>query len=142
MEIDEDNLTPGMKQYVAVKQKYPDCLVLFRMGDFYETFYDDAVTAARDLEITLTSRGKGEKKAPLAGIPYHALETYLARLVRKGHKVVIVEQIEDPKLAKGLVKRDVVRIVTPGTVMESSILDSKSNNYLMSLYINGDNFSA
>lgn len=130
-----------MRQYVAVKQKHKDCIVLFRMGDFYETFYDDAVTVARDLEITLTSRGKGEKKAPLAGIPYHALDNYLAKLVRKGHKVAIVEQVEDPKLAKGLVKRDVVRIVTPGTIIESQMLDSKSNNYLASLYVKKDKFS-
>jgi DNA mismatch repair protein MutS len=141
MEIDESNLTPAMKQFVAVKKKYPDCLVLFRMGDFYETFYNDAITASRDLEITLTSRGKGEKKAPLAGIPYHALDNYLARLVKKGHKVAIVEQVENPKEAKGLVKRDVVRVVTPGTIIESSILDSKSNNYLSSLYVKGDKFS-
>ncbi len=141
MEIDISKLTPAMRQYVSIKQKHPDCLVLFRMGDFYETFYDDAVTAARDLEITLTSRGSGEKKAPLAGIPFHALETYLAKLVNKGHKVVIVEQVEDPKLAKGLVKRDVVRIVTPGTIIESSILNAKTNNYISSLYVKGDKYS-
>lgn len=136
-----NNLTPAMKQYVEVKQKYPDCLVMFRMGDFYEMFYDDAVTASRELEITLTSRGKDEKKAPLAGVPYHAIEQYLARLVRKGYKIVIVEQVEDPKLAKGLVKRDVVRIVTPGTVMESSMLDAKSNNYIASLNVNDTRYS-
>ncbi|MBI2549358.1 DNA mismatch repair protein MutS [Candidatus Woesearchaeota archaeon] len=127
------DLTPGMRQYVQVKNQHPDCLVLFRMGDFYETFYEDAKTAARELEITLTSRGKGEKKAPLAGIPYHALEPYLAKLVKKGYKVCIVEQLEDPKQAKGLVKRGVTRIVTPGTVIESALLQERTNNYLMAI---------
>ena len=136
-----NNLTPAMKQYVEVKQRYPDCLVMFRMGDFYEMFYEDAITASRELEITLTSRGKDEKKAPLAGVPYHAVEQYLARLVRKGYKIVIVEQVEDPKLAKGLVKRDVVRIITPGTVMESSMLDSRANNYIASLNVNDSRYS-
>ena len=96
---------------MKVKNENPDCIILFRMGDFYETFFDDAKTIARELQITLTSRGKGETKAPLAGIPYHALDPYLAKLVKKGYKVGIVEQIEDPKKAKGLVKRDLVRIV-------------------------------
>lgn len=141
IDIPEKNLTPAMKQFVAVKNKYPECLVLFRMGDFYETFYEDAVIASKDLEITLTSRGKGEKKAPLAGIPYHALDNYLAKLVKKGHKVAIVEQVEDPKFAKGIVKRDVVRIITPGTIIESSILNSKTYNYLASLYVQGENFA-
>ncbi|MFH1637359.1 MAG: DNA mismatch repair protein MutS [Candidatus Woesearchaeota archaeon] len=141
MGIDSSNLTPAMKQFHEVKQKYPDGIVLFRMGDFYETFYDDAKTAAKELDITLTSRGKGEKKAPLAGIPYHALEPYLAKLVKKGYKVVIVEQVEDPKKAKGLVKRDVVRVVTPGTVIEQSILDEKSNNYIMAIAVKEDEYS-
>lgn len=127
------DLSPGMRQYVQVKNQHPDCLVLFRMGDFYETFYEDAKTAARELEITLTARGKGEKKAPLAGIPYHALEPYLAKLVKKGYKVCIVEQLEDPKKAKGLVKRGVTRIVTPGTVIESALLQERANNYLMAV---------
>lgn len=122
-----------MKQYQEAKRAHPDCLILLRMGDFYETFYEDAVTAARELEITLTSRGKGDKKAPLAGIPYHALEPYLARLIKKGHKVAIIEQLEDPKLAKGLVKRGLLRIVTPGTVIESSMLDEKENNFIMAV---------
>ncbi|MFT4304223.1 MAG: DNA mismatch repair protein MutS [Candidatus Woesearchaeota archaeon] len=127
-----DNLTPGMRQYMQVKEKHPDCIVLFRMGDFYETFYQDAKTAARELDITLTSRGKDEKKAPLAGIPYHAATPYISKLVKKGYKVCIVEQIEDPKKAKGLVKRDVVRIVTPGTLTDEIML-SDSNNYIMSI---------
>ncbi|MBU1626221.1 DNA mismatch repair protein MutS, partial [bacterium] len=133
-------LSPGMKQYFEVKDQYPDCIVLFRMGDFYETFYEDAKTAARELDITLTARGKGEKRAPLAGIPYHALDAYLGKLVKKGYKVCIVEQLEDPKLAKGLVKRGVTRIVTPGTVLEDSILSQNTNNYLVSLNKEQDAF--
>ena len=126
-------LTPGMQQYMNIKNKNPDCIILFRMGDFYETFFEDAKTIARELEITLTSRGKDESKAPLAGIPYHAIEPYLAKLVKKGYKVGIVEQTEDPKYAKGLVKRDLVRIITPGTVVDSSILEQHKNNYILSL---------
>ncbi|MBI2666591.1 hypothetical protein HYX13_03190 [Candidatus Woesearchaeota archaeon] len=133
LDIPSHALTPGMRQYQEVKQQHPDCLVMLRMGDFYEMFYADAVTASKELEITLTSRGTGEKKAPLAGVPFHALETYLGKLVKKGYKVAIVEQLEDPKLAKGLVKRGLTRIVTPGTVMESSLLDEKENNYIIAL---------
>lgn len=125
-------LTPGMQQYMDIKNANPDCIILFRMGDFYETFFDDAVTIARELEITLTSRGQGDSKAPLAGIPYHAIEPYLAKLVKKGYKVGIVEQTEDPKFAKGLVKRELVRIITPGTVVDSSMLNNSSNNYILS----------
>ncbi len=131
--IDYDDLTPGMKQYQEAKRAHPDCLIMLRMGDFYEMFYEDAVTASRELEITLTARGKGDKRAPLAGVPFHALETYLARLIRKGHKVAIVEQLEDPKKAKGLVQRGIVRIITPGTIIESSMLNEKENNYLLAL---------
>src|SRR3989344_9434001 len=127
---DPQNLTPGMRQYLAAKKENPDCLIMLRMGDFYEMFYDDAITAARELEITLTARGQGEKRAPLAGIPFHALEPYLGRLVKKGYKVAIIEQLEDPKKAKGLVKRGLVRIVTPGTIIESSMLNEKENNYV------------
>ncbi|MBW2998234.1 DNA mismatch repair protein MutS, partial [Candidatus Woesearchaeota archaeon] len=121
-------LTPGMRQYMEIKDKHPDCIVLFRMGDFYETFFEDAKTVSRVLDITLTARGKGEKRAPLAGIPYHALDNYLAKLVKRGFKVCMVEQLEDPKKTKGLVKRGVTRIVTPGTVIEDNIL-TKSNNF-------------
>ncbi len=126
-------LTPAMQQYMKIKQQYPDCIVLFRMGDFYETFYEDAKTVSKELEIVLTKRGKGEKQAPLAGVPFHALDNYLARLIKKGYKVAIVEQIEDPKFAQGLVKRDLMRIVTPGTVIESSMLSDKQNNYIVCL---------
>jgi len=122
-----------MQQYMKVKNKHPDCIILFRMGDFYETFYEDAKLIAKELSITLTKRGTGETEAPLAGIPYHAISPYLAKLVKKGYKVGIVEQAEDPKYAKGLVKRELVRIITPGTVMEPLILSEKSNNYLLSL---------
>ncbi len=133
LDVPLKDLTPGMRQYQEVKCQHPDCLVMLRMGDFYEMFYADAVTAARELEITLTSRGVGEKKAPLAGVPFHALENYLGKLVKKGYKVALVEQLEDPKLAKGLVKRGLVRIVTPGTVMESSVLNERENNYIVAL---------
>ncbi len=126
-------LTPAMQQYMNIKNKHPDCVVMFRMGDFYELFYEDAKTAARELDIVLTSRGKGESKAPLAGIPYHAIEPYLAKLVKKGYKVAICEQMEDPKKAKGLVKRDLVRIITPGTLIDSIMLDEKRNNYIMAI---------
>lgn len=127
------HLSPGMRQYMEVKQKHPDCIVLFRMGDFYEIFYSDAKTAAKELDITLTSRGKGEKKAPLAGIPYHSAQPYIAKLVKRGYKVCMVEQTEDPKKAKGLVKRDVVRIITPGTLIDEMMLPDKSNNYIAAL---------
>ena len=133
-------LTPGMKQYMEAKNQNPDAICLFRMGDFYETFYDDAKTIARELNIVLTSRGKGETKAPLAGIPYHALEQYLAKLIRKGYKVAIVEQLEDPKKAKGLVKRGIVRIVTLGTLIEDSMLDERSNNYIFSVLKQEDSY--
>ncbi|MDP3919000.1 MAG: DNA mismatch repair protein MutS, partial [Nanoarchaeota archaeon] len=133
--MDPSNLTPAMRQFAQLKEQYPDCVIMFRMGDFYEMFYEDAELAAKELEITLTSRGKGERKAPLAGLPYHALDPYLKKFVKKGYKVAICEQLEDPKKAKGLVKRGVVRIVTPGTLYEQ---DEKHNNYIMSLFVHGD----
>lgn len=140
LQVAEQHLTPGMRQYRDAKRDNPDCLIMLRMGDFYEMFYEDAVTAARDLEITLTSRGKGEKAAPLAGIPYHALDNYLGRLIKKGHKVAIIEQLEDPKKAKGLVKRGLVRIVTPGTLIESSLLDANENNYIIAISAQAENY--
>lgn len=133
--MDPENLTPAMKQYVELKKEYGDCVIMFRMGDFYEMFYEDAILASKELEITLTSRGKFEKKAPLAGIPYHALEPYLVKFVKRGYKVAICEQLEDPKKAKGLVKRGVVRIVTPGTLLEQQ---SQHNSFIMSLYVHAD----
>ena len=109
-------LTPMMQQYVKTKEEYQDCILFYRLGDFYEMFFEDALTASRELEITLTGKDCGlEERAPMCGIPYHAVEGYLTKLVKKGYKVAICEQVEDPKMAKGLVKREVVRIVTPGT---------------------------
>jgi DNA mismatch repair protein MutS len=123
-----------MEQYFRIKESYKDCILLYRMGDFYEMFGEDAIIGSKALEITLTSREKGKKeRIPLCGVPWHALDSYLPTLVSKGYKVAICEQMEDPKFAKGLVDRDVVRIVTPGTVLESTVLDSKTNNYLMAI---------
>lgn len=127
-------LTPAMQQHAGMKEKYPDCLLLFRMGDFYETFGEDAKIASKALNITLTARRAGMGgKIPLAGVPYHALDHYLKILIKKGFKVAICEQVEDPKLAKGIVKREVVRVVTPGTIIEPDMLDGNTNNYLMSI---------
>jgi DNA mismatch repair protein MutS len=135
--MESNNLTPAMKQYKKVKEKYPDCVVFFRMGDFYEMFFEDAKTAARALNITLTKRAG----APLAGIPYRNLDTYLNKMIQQGFKVAICEQMEDPKTVKGrVVERDVVRIVTPGTVTSTAILDNKNNNYLMSVSEEKDGF--
>ena len=115
-------LTPMMKQYFAIKEKVRDYILFYRLGDFYEMFFEDAITASRELELTLTGRDCGqEERAPMCGVPYHASEVYIGRLVRKGYKVAICEQVEDPKSAKGIVKRDIVRMVTPGTVIEASI---------------------
>ena len=112
-------LTPMMQQYMEVKNKYKDCILFYRLGDFYEMFFDDALTASRELELTLTGRDCGlAERAPMCGVPYHAVEGYLDRLIEKGYKVAICEQLEDPALAKGLVQRDVIRVVTPGTVIE------------------------
>ncbi len=127
-------MTPIRRQYLEIKRRYPHAVVLFRLGDFYETFDEDAKLCARELEITLTSKPMGKNlRVPLAGIPYHALDTYLARLISKGHKVAICEQMTDPATAKGLVERQVVRVVTPGTVVEGHLLDDRSNNYLVAL---------
>ncbi|MGM5483084.1 MAG: DNA mismatch repair protein MutS, partial [Nanobdellota archaeon] len=131
-------LTPAMQQFMNIKNKHPDCMLLFRMGDFYELFFEDARKAAEILEITLTKRGQlNGTDIPLAGIPYHSLEPYLAKLIKNNIKVAICEQLEDPKFAKGVVKRDVTRIVTPGTVMEDKILESSANNYLACLLDEG-----
>jgi len=127
--MEKQNLTPMMKQYLETKKEYPDGILLFRAGDFYEMFYDDAKIASQLLNITLTKRGKGETEAPLAGIPYHSIDPYITKLIKNGKKVIICEQIEDPKLAKGLVKRAVTRIITPSTLFT----DSYENNYLCSI---------
>ena len=122
--------TPAMRQYRQFKEQYPDYLLLFRMGDFYELFYEDAKIASRELGLALTARSKGPSAVPLAGVPYHAMEGYLARLIRAGHRVAICEQVEDPKQAKGVVKRDVVRLVTPGTLTDETLLEQREGNYL------------
>ncbi|MHC4985899.1 MAG: DNA mismatch repair protein MutS, partial [Planctomycetota bacterium] len=122
--------TPAMRQYRQFKEQYPDYLLLFRMGDFYELFYEDAKIASRELGLALTARSKGPSAAPLAGVPYHAVDGYLARLIRAGHRVAICEQVEDPKQAKGVVKRDVVRLVTPGTLTDETLLEQREGNYL------------
>ena len=131
-----DNLTPMMRQYKNIKTKYKDCILFFRLGDFYEMFFDDAIVASKELEIALTHRDAGgNTKAPMCGVPHHVSETYITKLVEKGYKVAICEQLEDPALAKGLVERDVIRIVTPGTITDINALDEKSNNYLLSVYV-------
>lgn len=130
--------TPMMLQYLEVKEKYKNEILFYRLGDFYEMFFDDAVTVSRELELTLTGKSCGtEERAPMCGVPFHSAETYIARLVKKGYTVVVCEQMEDPATAKGLVKRDVVRIITPGTVTESVMLTEGKNNYLCALYISG-----
>jgi len=134
-------MTPMMKQYLLTKEEYKDCILFYRLGDFYEMFFDDAKLVSRELELVLTGKSCGlPERAPMCGIPYHSSETYINRLVAKGYKVAICEQTEDPKLAKGLVKREVVRIVTPGTIMSESALDDSRNNYLMSICDLEDNF--
>ena len=128
-----------MKQYFEMKEKYPNTILFFRLGDFYEMFFNDAKTVSRELELTLTGRECGqEERAPMCGVPFHSAESYIAKLVQKGYKVAICEQLEDPKLAKGLVKRDVIRVITPGTVLENTMLDESRNNYICSLYYNGE----
>ena len=132
-------VTPMMQQYLDIKSQHTDAILFFRLGDFYEMFYDDAKLVSRELNLTLTGKDCGEpERAPMCGIPYHAADNYISRLIRRGYKVVICEQVEDPATAKGLVKRDVVRIITPGTVMESNCLEDNQNNYLCALYLNGD----
>src|SRR5688500_12368251 len=132
--------TPAMRQYLDAKRQYRDAIVFFRMGDFYEMFYEDALVAARALELTLTSRSKdaGGNGIPMCGIPYHAADSYLARRVKKGLRVAICEQVEDPKKAKGLVKREVVRVVSPGTLTDTNYLEAREPAYLMSLLADRD----
>ena len=128
-------LSPMMKQYLRIKSQNEDSILFFRVGDFYEMFFDDAKKASDELDLTLTGKdcGMGER-APMCGVPYHSCESYIARLVQKGYKVAICEQLEDPSTAKGLVKRDVIRMITPGTLIESSLLDEKKNNYICGIY--------
>src|SRR5271156_1656548 len=130
--------TPLMRQYHAIKQQVPNALLMFRLGDFYELFYEDAVTAARELEITLTSRNKEKGQAiPMCGVPYHAAEGYLSRLIQRGFRVAICDQMEEAGPGKKLVKREVTRVVTPGTATEASLLRSHENNYLAAVCRNG-----
>lgn len=138
----QTELTPMMRQYLQIKEQNKDCILFFRLGDFYEMFADDARLASRELDLTLTTRDRGKAKedqTPMCGVPYHSAEAYIARLVAKGYKVAICEQTEDPATAKGLVDRDIVRIVTPGTVTESSMLEEGRNNYMACVY--GENGS-
>lgn len=133
------NATPMMQQYLAVKEQYKDCIVFFRLGDFYEMFFEDAETASRELEITLTGKDCGlDERAPMCGVPFHAANSYINKLISKGYKVAICEQLEDPSTAKGIVKRDVIRIVTPGTQVDNSALEDDKNNYIAALYFDDD----
>ena len=134
----EKEFSPMMQRYLETKEQYKDCILFYRLGDFYEMFFDDAITAARELEITLTGKDCGqEERAPMAGVPHHAAEMYISRLIAKGYKVAICEQLEDPKTAKGIVKRGVIRVVTPGTIVESNMLEERKNNYIMSIFKSG-----
>ena len=137
--IDLSQLSPMMQHYMETKKEYPDCVLFYRLGDFYEMFFDDALTVSKELEITLTGKDCGlSERAPMCGVPFHALDSYLYRLVHKGYKVAIAEQMEDPRQAKGLVKREVIRVVTPGTITSSQVLDETKNNYLMGIvYMDG-----
>lgn len=135
-------LSPMMQRYFEIKSNYPDCLLFFRLGDFYEMFFDDAETASRVLDLTLTGRdcGMKDKRAPMCGVPYHAVDNYIRRLIDAGFRVAICEQLTDPATSKGMLERDVVRVVTPGTLIEEDILDEKATNYLASVYLRGDAF--
>ena len=136
--IDREKCSPMMQKYLETKEKYKDCILFYRLGDFYEMFFDDAILASRELEITLTGKECGlEERAPMAGVPHHAAESYIAKLVAKGYKVAICEQLQDPKTTKGMVERGVVKIVTPGTVVESNMLEERKNNYIMAIYKTG-----
>ncbi|MEF9990662.1 MAG: DNA mismatch repair protein MutS [Romboutsia sp.] len=139
MTIDRSKLTPMMKQYFEVKDRYPDCILFFRLGDFYEMFFEDALVASKTLEIALTGKSCGlEEKAPMCGVPFHSANGYISKLVENGYKVAIGEQMEDPSTVKGIVRRDVIRVITPGTVLDGNLLENKKNNYLLSLYKSGD----
>ena len=126
--------TPMIKQYLSIKEQYPDAILFYRMGDFYEMFFEDAQVASRVLEITLTSRNKNDQSpVPMCGVPHRAAQSYIARLIDNGYKVAVCDQIEDPAKAKGLVKRDVVRVITPGMIVENELLDERTNNYVLAV---------
>ena len=134
-------ITPMMQQYLQIKERYRDAILFFRLGDFYEMFFEDAQTASRILDIALTSRHKSEESpVPLCGVPYHAAEPYIQKLLDAGHKVAVCEQIEDPKTAKGVVQREVVRVITPGTVTAAEALDARGNNFLIAVCQDNRNF--
>ena len=135
------SLTPMVKQYLEIKSQYPDAILFYRIGDFYEMFFEDAYVGSKELDIVLTSRDKGHKDSvPLCGVPHHAAETYITKLLQKGYKVAVCEQVEDPKVAKGIVKRDVIRVFTPGLVTDSVHLGTGDNNYLMGFCAEGEVF--
>ena len=135
------NLTPMMQQYLTLKEKYSDCLLFFRLGDFYEMFFDDAVLGSKEMELTLTGRDCGmSERAPMCGVPYHSVNTYINKLINKGYKVAICEKLQDPALAQGLVERDVIRVITPGTVIEETMLDEKQNNYIAAVYARNSSY--
>ncbi len=130
-----ENLTPMMRQYMETKNEYKDCILLYRLGDFYEMFFEDAIIASKELEITLTGKDCGlEERAPMCGVPYHSVQGYISKLINKGYKVAICEQMEDPAKAKGIVKREVIRVITPGTIIESNMLEEKKNNYIAAIF--------
>lgn len=130
------NMTPMMRQYMELKEKYQDCLLFFRLGDFYEMFFEDAKTASKELDLVLTGRDCGmSERAPMCGVPYHSVDVYINKLIQKGYKVAICEQLEDPALSKGLVERDVIRIITPGTVIEDRMLQEGENNYIAAIFV-------
>ena len=142
-DLDPQALTPMMQQYIEQKEKWPDCILFFRLGDFYEMFFDDAVEAAKAIDLTLTGRDCGlSERAPMCGVPYHAADTYINRLISKGFKIAICEQVEDPAQAKGIVKREVIRVITPGTITDVTTLDEKENNYMMAVYALRDYYGA
>ena len=137
--IDIEKVSPMMQHYLQTKAEYKDCILFYRLGDFYELFFDDAKVASKELELTLTGKACGlEERAPMCGVPFHAVDSYLTKLVSRGYKVAICEQTEDPKLAKGIVKRDVTRIVTPGTNLNMQSLEETKNNYIMSVLYSPD----
>ena len=143
MAVNDTELTPMQQQYRALKEKNKDSILFFRLGDFYEMFNEDAILAARELDLTLTTRDRTkpkEEQTPMCGVPYHSVDAYIARMVQKGYKVAVCEQMQDPKEVKGLVERDITRIVTPGTVTESCMLDENKNNYMACLYGQGNRF--
>ena len=142
MNIDRAKLSPMMKLYMETKEQYSDCILFYRLGDFFELFFDDAKLVSKELSLTLTGRDCGlEERAPMCGVPYHAVDAYLNQLVSKGYKVAICDQVEDPKTAQGIVRREVVRIATPGTNLDVQSLDSSKNQYLMCAYYHKGNYA-